>query len=190
MSIEIKPLTPELIDDFLYYFEEVAFVDNPDWAGCYCFFHHYSGSIKKWMKRCRTGQNREDARIAVLNGIINGFLAYEDGKPIGWINADFKEGYVKTPYEDEIKPSSEGKTASIVCMIVASAHRRKGFARKLLQETLVKLKERGVRWVEAYPRLGDLSDAHHYHGPLSLYESEGFLVVKELKDMVVVLKEL
>jgi GNAT superfamily N-acetyltransferase len=189
MDIEIKPLSPDLIDDYLYYFDEVAFSDNLDWSACYCYFHHYPGSAKKWMKRTKE-LNREDAKIAVLNGIINGFLAYDDGKPIGWINADFKDGYVKTPYEKKIKPISEGITASIVCMIVASSHRKKGIARKLLKEALLKLKERGIKWVEAYPRLGELSDAHHYHGPLSLYKSEGFSIVKELKNMVVVLKEI
>jgi ribosomal protein S18 acetylase RimI-like enzyme len=141
------------------------------------------------MKRTKA-QNREDAKIAVLNGIINGFLAYENGKPIGWINTDFKDGYVKTPYKEKIKPIEEGKTASIVCMIIAPSHRKKGIARKLLKEALIKLKERNIRWVEAYPRLGELSDAHNYHGPLSLYESEGFSIVKELKNMVVALKEI
>ena len=82
------------------------------------------------------------------------------------------------------------QTNSLTRQRKSSTHRRKGIARKLLKEALVKLKERGIRWVEAYPRLGELSDAHHYHGPLSLYESEGFSVAKELKDMVVVVKEL
>jgi GNAT superfamily N-acetyltransferase len=190
MDIEIKSLTTDLIDDYLYFFDKVAFSDNPDWSACYCYFHHYPGSVKKWMKRTKQ-QNREEAKIAVLNGIINGFLAYNDnGKPIGWINADFKDGYVKTPFEEKIKPISEGKTASIVCMIIAPSHRKKGIARKLLKGALIELKERNIRWVEAYPRLGDLSDAHHYHGPLSLYESEGFSIAKELKNMVVVLKEI
>jgi GNAT superfamily N-acetyltransferase len=190
MNIGIKPLSPDLIDDYLYFFDNVAFSDNPDWSACYCYFHHYPGSVKKWLKRTKE-QNREEAKIAVLNGIINGFLAYDDdGRPIGWINADFKDGYIKNPYEEKIKPISEGNTASIVCMIIAHNHRKKGIARKLLKEALIKLKERNIRWVEAYPRLGELSDAHQYHGPLSLYESEGFSIVKELKNLVVMLKEI
>jgi len=189
MNIEIKSLNPELIDDFLYYFDEVGFSNNPDWSRCYCYFHHFPGPIKEWLIRTKE-ENRADSKKSVLSGVINGFLAYEDGKPIGWINTDLKENYFRVPFEKEIKPSKEGKMASIVCILIAPSHRRKGLAKQLLKNVLVKLKEKGVKWVEAYPRIGDLSDAHHYYGPLSLYQSEGFLIVKKLKTMVVVQKEL
>lgn len=189
MNIDIKSLNPELIDDFLHYFDEVGFTDNPEWSKCYCYFHHFPGSAKKWMKRT-SEENRADSANLVLSGVINGFLAYQDGKPIGWINTDLKENYLKVPFEKEIKPVKEGKIASIVCILIAPSHRKKGIAKQLLKKVLVELKENGVKWVEAYPRLGDLSDAHHYHGPLSLYQSEGFLIVKELKNIVIVQKEL
>jgi len=32
----VKELTPSLTDDFLLFFDSVAFVDNPDWSDCYC----------------------------------------------------------------------------------------------------------------------------------------------------------
>lgn len=41
MSIEIKALAPELLDDYLAFFDSVAFTDNPDWSGCYCCFYHH-----------------------------------------------------------------------------------------------------------------------------------------------------
>jgi len=189
MNIEIKPLTPELIGDFLHYFDEVGFSNNLDWSGCYCYFHHFPGSIEEWLNRTKE-ENRADSKKSVLSGVTNGFLAYEDGNPIGWINTDLKENYVKVPYEEEINPSKEGKVASIVCILIAPLHRRKGIAKQLLKNVMVKLKENGIKIVEAYPRIGDLSDAHQYHGPLSLYQSEGFLIVKKLKGMVVVQKEL
>jgi ribosomal protein S18 acetylase RimI-like enzyme len=39
MSVEIKALTPELVEDYLAFFDSVAFADNPDWSGCYCYFY-------------------------------------------------------------------------------------------------------------------------------------------------------
>ena len=30
MNIEIKPLHPDLIDDYLYFFDNVGFTDNPE----------------------------------------------------------------------------------------------------------------------------------------------------------------
>lgn len=32
MDIEIEKLTPDLIEDFLYFFDNTAFADNPHWA--------------------------------------------------------------------------------------------------------------------------------------------------------------
>ena len=36
--VEIRELTPELLADFLGFFEGEAFADNPGWASCYCQF--------------------------------------------------------------------------------------------------------------------------------------------------------
>lgn len=36
MSIRICRLTPELLDDYLYFFENVAHTDNKEWDRCYC----------------------------------------------------------------------------------------------------------------------------------------------------------
>ena len=33
--IEIRPLAPERLDDFLACFDSDAFADNPSWASCY-----------------------------------------------------------------------------------------------------------------------------------------------------------
>lgn len=36
MNIEIHKLTPERLNDFLYFFENVAHTDNKEWDRCYC----------------------------------------------------------------------------------------------------------------------------------------------------------
>ena len=40
MSIEIRKLTPELVEDWLGYFDGIAFGDHGDWALCYCLEGH------------------------------------------------------------------------------------------------------------------------------------------------------
>ena len=40
MEIEIKKLTPDMADEYLRYFEEVAFTDHDEWANCYCLESH------------------------------------------------------------------------------------------------------------------------------------------------------
>ena len=44
--------------------------------------------------------------------------------------------------------------------------------------------------MESYPRKGELSDAHSYHGPVSLYSSEGFFVVNETENSMVMRRRL
>ena len=40
MDICIKKLTPEMAEDFLYYFDNDAFSDHEEWAACYCLQSH------------------------------------------------------------------------------------------------------------------------------------------------------
>lgn len=190
MEIKIKPLGPELIDDFLYFFDHIAFIDNPDWAVCYCHFYHFNGSNKEWTKR--TGDENRNASINLIqSGKMNGYFAYLDNKPVGWCNANLKANFQKLSLLEELKTTFDGKAASIVCFLISHLHRRKGIARKLLQYACTDLKDKGYDCIEAYPRKGEkLSEAHQYHGPLSLYRSEGFNIHKELKDFYIVRKNL
>ena len=40
MEITIKPLSSDPIADYLSFFYEKHFTDNPDWSKCYCYFCH------------------------------------------------------------------------------------------------------------------------------------------------------
>ena len=80
--------------------------------------------------------------------------------------------------------------ASVVCFLIAPAYRKKGIAHKLLNQAMKTLKEKDCSWIEAYPRKGDLSDAHSYHGPISLFSTEGFSVVTENEHFLLMRKAL
>jgi ribosomal protein S18 acetylase RimI-like enzyme len=190
MNVKIKPLGPDLIEDFLFFFDNVAFEDNPDWASCYCHFYHFNGTNEEWIKT--TAKANRNASISLIqSGKMTGYLAYSDDKPVGWCNANLKENFQKLLIMKEFKTSIDGKLASIVCFIISHLYRRKGIARKLLQYACKDLKEKDFDYVEAYPRKGDkLSNAHQYRGPISLYKSEGFIIYKELKNFYIVRKKL
>ncbi len=186
LDIQIKSLTPDILEDFLYFFDKVGFTDNPDWAICYCHFYHFAGSNKQFNKRTAE-QNRKASKELILSGKMNGFIAYLDEKPIGWCNVNKKENYAKIPYEEE----SEAKIASLICFVVAPSHRKQGVAKQLLIYACSSSKEKGYDLIEVYPRKGEkLSDAHSYRGPFSLYTSEGFSIYKEFKDYYVMRKKL
>jgi hypothetical protein len=61
MNIEIKALEPPLIDDFLYFFDEIGFADNPNWSSCYCQYYHFDGSRSEWSNRTKK-QNRDASK--------------------------------------------------------------------------------------------------------------------------------
>ena len=46
-EIVVKELTPSLRDDFLMFFDSVAFADNPDWSDCYCSAYHFANNKGK-----------------------------------------------------------------------------------------------------------------------------------------------
>ena len=190
MTVTIKALTPELIEDFLYFFDNVAFTDNPDWDKCYCHFYHFNGTGKKFQKTTAE-ENREASKQLILEKKMHGFLAYsDDEKPIGWCNANVKENFSKSMLGKKIIKASGGKIASIVCFIIAPGHRRQGIARQLLRTACSDYSSKNFDILEAYPRKGELTDVMHYHGPLSLYESEGFTIHEEFKDYYIVRKSL
>ena len=189
MSITIKPLQPELIEDFLNFFDNVAFTDNPDWDKCYCHFYHFNGTGKKFQKTTAE-QNRNASRQLILSRDMYGYLVYKDEKPIGWCNANMKEKFSKLMLGKKIVKSSGGKTASIVCFIIAPGNRKQGIARQLLKTACSDYSSKNYDIIEAYPRKGELTEAQHYHGPLSLYESEGFTIHEELIDFYIVRKSL
>jgi len=187
MTITIKALSPELLDDFLFFFDNIAFTDNPDWSKCYCHFYHFNGTGKQFQKTTAE-HNRNASKQLILEKKMHGYLAYKDEKPIGWCNANVKENFSKSMLGKKIVKVSGGKIASIVCFIIAPGHRRQGLARQLLKTACSDYNSKGYDILEAYPRKGDLSEALHYHGPLSLYDSEGFTIREEFKDYYIVHK--
>ncbi len=190
MEIKIKSLEPELIDDFFYFFDNVAFTDNPGWSVCYCHFHHFNGTVKEWSRR--TGEeNRNASKQLILSGKMNGYLAYLDNHPVGWCKADLKDDLPMLLQNKELDIHFDGKLGAVVCFIIAYDYRRQGIAGKLLQYVCSDFKDKDYDCIEAYPRKGDkLSDAHQYHGPLSLFDSEGFSIYKEFKKFYIVRKYL
>ena len=189
MNLIIKTLTPDLIEDFLHFFDNIAFSDNPEWGGCYCHFYHFAGNMEQWEKATKE-QNRNATKTLINEELMKGFLAFVNNEPVGWCNVNSKDVYEKTPIDSEPEDTLKGNVASVVCFLIAPGYRKKGVARKLLKHATKILKEKGYAWIEAYPRKGDISDAHTYHGPVSLFDSEGFIIVKEDEHFLLMRKSL
>ena len=186
MNISIKPLSPDLADDFLFFFDTIVFTENPDWSVCYCYSFHFTGTAEQWNKE----QNRSSAINFINEGKMTGYLAYSDGKPVGWCNANNRLNYQRLLKYYDLTDGSKDKVCSIVCFLISPDYRRKGIAQKMLEQITYDYTARGYDYLEAYPGKGDLSCEGHYKGPLDLYMKFDFKKVKEHADYYVVRKKL
>jgi ribosomal protein S18 acetylase RimI-like enzyme len=177
------------MNDYLTYFDQTAFLDNPDWSACYCLFYHDTAGDAEWSGRTRE-QNRNRIIELILERKHSGYLAYQNGKVVGWCHANAKPNLGRLLARTELNEANEPKIGSIVCFNVSPFLRKKGIARALLDAACAGFKKKGFQVAEAYPRKGKLTNAECYHGPLSIYEAAGFTVHKDLDNCLIMRKTL
>lgn len=185
MKIEIKPLEPPLLDDYLDFFDRVAFADHPEWAWCYCTYYHLGKEDEKELEReSGEGFSRETLRKIAVGLIerkrLRGYLAYAEGEVVGWCNAGDKSGFKKLCENAELWDEGESlRIKAVVCFIVAPGMRRRGVAKALLSRVLEDAASEGYQAAEAYPADGERDCFEHYHGHPAMYEALGFTRVKD-----------
>lgn len=183
-GVRIRPLSRDLVDDYFVFFDHEAFTDNPRWASCYCYFHHSPHDREPWGDRT-ADQNRAAVMDLIERGGLRGYLAYLDGKPVGWCNANLHSRY--TTLDDQ---PNRDRTGAIVCFIVAKPYRRIGVARHLLLAACRGFQDQGLEAIEALARTDTTDEAANHHGPLSMYQAAGFEAVGATGSIVVVRKSL
>ena len=133
MDIEIKALTQEQSGDYFRFFDEVAFSDHGEWAGCYCMFFHIDPAKDEDFDLSDIAERRATAQSWVRDGIIRGYLAYVDGNVVGWCNAGDKTGFRRLAADRNLWPEGDTqRIKSVVCFLIAPEQRGKGIAAKLL----------------------------------------------------------
>ena len=188
-QIRVRQMTPALLPDWLSFFDNDAFVDNPDWASCYCQFYHADHDEKDWGER--TGAENRGAAIQLIQrGRLGGHLAYVEGRAVGWCQACPRSWITNLDSNPDLRVPDADRVGSILCFLVSPAHRGSGVSQKLLEAACRRLADEGLEIAEAYPRSTAKSDASNYHGPLSMYRSAGFGVYREFEDYLVVRKVL
>lgn len=189
MDLLVKSLRPELLDDYLDFFDHRAFADNPDWGDCYCYFYLADPAKEDWFSR--TGeQNRRSVSELIARGEMYGYLAYVEGKVAGWCHAGPKTNFSGLLAGQDLVDSDTPKTGSIVCFVVAAAYRRRGIATALLEAACQGFVGLGLRFAEAYPSLHAAGDGANYNGPLRMYLEAGFAIHRKFPTYQVVRKAL
>jgi len=174
----IKELNLDTMSDWFDFFDNRAFIDHEEWNGCYCTAFYYP---KPREYENQSDRRKDYAKWLIETGRMKGYLAYEDGNVVGWVNTNEKQKY---PRLDDINDASE-KVLSIVCFIIQKEYRRKGIAKQLLSRIVEDAIERGYLVIEAYPKKRSKSEYGIWNGPYEMYKKSGFVDYKIGKVSVV-----
>ena len=188
-EIAIWTLTPDRVEDYLHFFDRDAFVDNPAWADCYCYFYLADRAARRWEDRTHD-ENRAAMETRIRSGQHHGYLAYVGGKVVGWCHAAPRVALPNLQLDAELRIDDVEHVGSIVCFIVAQGYRQQGVARSLLDAACEGFGQQGLSYAEGYPRKGKTSDAANYKGPLAMYQAAGFVPFREFDDFAIVRKVL
>lgn len=194
-EIDIFKLTPDRLNDYLYFFENVAHTDNNEWDRCYCLNFCSDNNIEIADILRDANQRREYAIKYVNEGIIQGYLAYHEGQVIGWCNANDRadclhcfgwqiiSGNSKTTKESK-------KVKSIFCFTIAPKMRGKHIATALLERVIQDACQDGYDFIESYPNKTASDMYYNFVGPMELYKKFGFKQYGETENRLVLRKKL
>lgn len=203
MDITIKRLSPELIPDYFDFFDNRAFTDNPPWGGCYCIgFQMTKDADQKALNEKAAaygGQEgfmralRECVVSQITSGALRGYLAYVDGKSIGWCNCNDRANYPENAVNGEgIHMPDECRERAVVCFEIAPEYRGKGVATALLTRAVSDAREEGCSAFVAFPEAhaDGVREVWDFKGPIRLYEKLGFVLASKEGEPLVMRKEL
>ena len=193
MNIEIRALSLALLDDYLDYFDNVAFSDHQEWSECYCVHFHWDSTLEaEWKLSGRDKRGRDYMIEFIRAGVVQGYLAYLNDTVVGWCNANDKTSFRRLVERIELWDDADrdAKVKAVVCFIVAPNMRGKGIATQLLDRVCRDAAADGYEYIEAYPRRGDTDIYVNHHGPYALYEKFGFALHKDMERDSIVRKYL
>lgn len=182
MSYQIKPLSQALKNDYLYFFDNIRFDENPDRSKCYCYDYHFTGDVDA----CTREESRSSVIELINDDKLRGYLAFDNGTPIGWCNANNRMNYQRLLRDYDYVDNPDDKVCSIVCFLVHPDYRRQGIAHQILQKIIDDYSGRDFDFFEAYPKKINFSCEGNFKGPLELYSKFDFEIHKEYDDCYVV----
>jgi len=197
MNLTIKPLTPNLAADYFDFFDNRAFTDDSPYR-CYCQIYQMTKEDKKEAEdeaRAKgLGGGEISRRVAarqIKSGALRGYLAYVDGKAIGWCNINAKANFPAESCDgSRFYSPPEKREKAVVCFLIAPEFRGKGVAESLLRRAAADAKAEGFAAVEGYPAKREERYEWDCAGPARLFEKCGFTKVREDGKTMVMRKEL
>ncbi|MFC3998167.1 GNAT family N-acetyltransferase [Nocardiopsis sediminis] len=176
--VSIEPATPDRWDDL-----ERLFGRTGAYGHCWCAYFRrrakdFTASVSCAPAERGTG-NREELRRLTLEGRVPGLLAYEDGRPCGWVSVAPRDDYVRLSRSRSLRPADPDEPGvwSVVCFWLPPRRRRKGLGAQLLDAAVEYARDGGGRVLEAYPvdtAGGRAPSAEVYTGTVRMFQKAGF----------------
>ena len=185
MNIEIKPLTKDLKDDYLFLFDNMIHKENPEWSKCYCNDYHFLGDVES----CTHAMSRDLIINRINEHELKGYLVFENDKPIGWCNANNRSNYQRLLRDYDVIDNPNDRVCSVVCFLIHPDYRRQGISQKILEKIIADHTNTTYDYIESYPKKG-ASSVSNFKGPIELYKRNGFKIHKEYDDYYVMRKKL
>lgn len=176
MNIQFQQLDDGNVKDLLGLFSKENFMHEQDWSSCYCQFYHVTCTSEEWEARSAR-ENRDDLVKRVHENRQPGFVAFENGTCVGWLNAGCIVDYPRIAND---LPSSfvDSTTFLCICFIVKEEMRGKKIASGLLDNAIDAAKNLGMKRILALPVVRN-SQETHYRGFKEMYLHRGFSLVNE-----------
>jgi ribosomal protein S18 acetylase RimI-like enzyme len=150
----------------------------------------WAGSDEEWAPRTAT-DNRRDMSELVRAGQVSALLAFDGERPVGWCHYGESTALAGVVHRYGLEAADHEGVGAVACFVIASQYRGHGVATRLLEEALQRLREKGLRAVEAYPpKESDGTAQANYRGPLEMYLKAGFEPYREAGRTQIVRKVL
>jgi GNAT superfamily N-acetyltransferase len=189
-DIAVYPATAERWPDV-----EQLFGPRGAYAGCWCMFWRLDRKAFKALKG--------DGTKAVLQEMtcenkVPGFLAYQDGRAVGWCSAGPRENYAALENSRILQRVDDQPVWSVVCFFVDKAGRGRGVMNALLRGVVNYAGQQDSRIVEGYPidmqhpKLAGQKLASYagYMGIASVYRDVGFVEVGRASETQLIMRYL
>ena len=167
MNVSIFKLAPNVRKDFY----KVHCKDNGlDWCQCVAW---WCSSWKEFANR-KAQENKIQRDSLFDQGIYDGYVLYEKGRPIGSMQVGQRDRLKKLCEQYDSRPNP--KVWAITCFAISPHFRGQGYAQEFLKLALEDLKRAGNHLIQAYPIIGTNDP---WTGPISLYKNAGFKTIRE-----------
>jgi GNAT superfamily N-acetyltransferase len=168
--LDVRPFGPETRDAFFTLHHPA---NGEGWCFCVAW---WVASWEGWGDRS-AGDNRALRDQLLAADQYDGYLAFDGERPVGWMQVGPRDRLTRLRALFSLLPDPDAW--AITCLLLLPAYRHRGLAHAFLAAVLDDLTRRGVRRVQAFPRVSDSLDAGEvWNGPEVLYRRAGFVLMQ------------